>query len=158
VLSAVGIRDASHDEVETCFSVQRRSAVVGYAHIFPQDRYPFPDDVVRREWAERMTTADWVGLAERGGEAVGTISVVGNRIESLFVVPEEWGSGVATQLLAAGLDRIRAAGHGAAALDVMADNARARRFYEREGWTPDGRVSTSPFPPYPEIVGYRRQL
>jgi len=156
--SEVAIRDASTDDVETCFAVQRRSALVGYAHIFPQEVYPFPDDVVRGEWEQRIAAADWVGVAQRDGEAVGTISVVGNRIESLFVVPELWGSGVSQALLEAGLDRIRRAEHNAAELDVMADNLRARRFYERRGWRLDGRHSAAPFPPYPALVGYRLDL
>ena len=35
-------------------------------------------------------------------------------------------------------DAMRAAGHRDAILWVLDDNPRARRFYEREGWTLDG--------------------
>jgi ribosomal protein S18 acetylase RimI-like enzyme len=37
--------------------------------------------------------------------------------------------------MAAVLDGLRARGFGEAVLSVLADNQRARRFYEREGWT-----------------------
>jgi ribosomal protein S18 acetylase RimI-like enzyme len=59
------------------------------------------------------------------------------------------------------LERIAASGCASAELDVMVDNARARRFYERRGWVPDGRSQPSPFPPfppYPAMLGYRRDL
>jgi RimJ/RimL family protein N-acetyltransferase len=86
------------------------------------------------------------------------VSVRPPRLEALFVVPERWGSGVATALHDAALVQIRASGWHAAELDVMVDNARARRFYQRLGWSPDGRTDTSPFPPYPRLLGYRRDL
>jgi RimJ/RimL family protein N-acetyltransferase len=37
---------------------------------------------------------------------------------------------------------------------VLAENTRARRFYERHGWTADGRAQESQWPPYPVEVGY----
>jgi GNAT superfamily N-acetyltransferase len=154
----VDVRAATVADVEACLDVQRRSAVVGYAHIFPQDDYPFPDDVVRAEWAERLAAGVPVTLAVVDGEVVGTISVRPPRLESLFVVPERWGSDVGRELHDEALRQIAAADWLAAELDVMVDNARARRFYEKLGWTPDGRTDTSPFPPYPRLLGYRREV
>jgi GNAT superfamily N-acetyltransferase len=151
----VELRTATATDVEVCLGVQRRSAIVGYAHIFPQQDYPFPDDVVRAEWVDRFARGVPVTLAVVDSEVVGTISVQPPRLESLFVVPEHWGGGVGRALHDEALDQIRAAGCGAAELDVMADNARARRFYEKHGWVEDGRADVSPFPPYPKLVGYR---
>jgi hypothetical protein len=56
------------------------------------------------------------------------------------------------------LAQIRSSGWLSAELDVMVDNERARRFYEKRGWQPDGRNEVSPFPPYPRLLGYRRDL
>jgi GNAT superfamily N-acetyltransferase len=152
----VTLRPASVDDVDVCLTVQRRSAVVGYGHIFPQQEYPFPDDVVRAEWVQRFADNIAVTLASRNGEAVGTISVRPPRLESLFVVPEAWGSGVARVLHDEALRQIAGAGCAVAELDVMVENGRARRFYEKLGWVADGRTDTSPFPPYPRLMGYRR--
>lgn len=152
------LRHATVDDVDVCLGVQRRSAVVGYGHIFPQEEYPFPDDVVRAEWVERLNDGVPVTLAVVDGEPVGTISVRPPRLESLFVVPEQWGSGVADLLHSAALQQIRSNDWLAAELDVMVDNVRARRFYEKRGWQPDGRTEVSPFPPYPRLLGYRRDL
>jgi GNAT superfamily N-acetyltransferase len=154
----VQLRAASMTDVDACLAAQRRSGVVAYAHIFPQDRYPFPDDVVRAEWEERLTGGVPVTVAVVDDDVVGTVSVRPPRLESLFVVPEQWGYGVGIQLHDAALQQIAEAGWLAAELDVMVDNERARRFYERRGWVPDGRTTTSPFPPYPRILGYRLDL
>jgi GNAT superfamily N-acetyltransferase len=54
------------------------------------------------------------------------------------VLPTAWGIGVGRQLLSAASDRLVELGFEAAMLWVVKGNARARRFYEREGWTPDG--------------------
>jgi GNAT superfamily N-acetyltransferase len=155
---AVELRGATSDDVDACLVVQRRSAVVGYAHIFAQDLYPFPDDVVRAEWVRRLASDALVVVASEGGELIGTVSARPPWVEALFVVPEAWGTGVAGRLLDRALDLIADSGAAAAELDVMAQNARARRFYERRGWTPDGRTAVSPFPPYPNLLGYRLEL
>jgi len=154
----VKLLSASAHDVDVCLAVQRRSAVVGYAHIFPQDEYPFPDDVVRAEWAQRFDEGVAVTLAVVDGEVVGTISIRPPRLESLFVVPEQWGSGTGSVLHDEALRQIRSSGWLAAELDVMVDNARARRFYEKHGWQADDRTGVSPFPPFPRLLGYRRDL
>ncbi|MGW2013440.1 N-acetyltransferase family protein [Streptomyces sp. NPDC001927] len=61
-------------------------------------------------------------------------------IAALYVVPEAWGSGVGRGLLAASEEALVADGFRDAALWVLADNARGRRFYEAAGWRPDGTV------------------
>ncbi|MEU4266409.1 GNAT family N-acetyltransferase [Streptomyces sp. NPDC026092] len=61
-------------------------------------------------------------------------------IAALYVVPEVWGSGVGRGLLAASEEALVVDGFQDAALWVLADNARGRRFYEAAGWRPDGTV------------------
>lgn len=157
-MGRVDLRLASGADAAACLDVQRRSAVEGYSHIFPQLEYPFPVEIVGAEWRARLASDATVLLAVVDGEIVGTVSARPPWLEALFVVPERWGEGVAGRLHDAALDRIAAGGCTPAQLDVMADNARARRFYERRGWVPDGRAADSPFPPYPRLVGYRRDL
>ena len=52
----------------------------------------------------------------------------------LFVTRAHWGTGLATQLHGAALDEARARGFTGMRLFTPAAQARARRFYEREGW------------------------
>jgi GNAT superfamily N-acetyltransferase len=52
----------------------------------------------------------------------------------LFVRRAHWGTGLATRLHAAAIDEATARGFAAMRLFTPAGQARARRFYEREGW------------------------
>jgi ribosomal protein S18 acetylase RimI-like enzyme len=52
--------------------------------------------------------------------------------------PDAFGTGAAVALHAEALRRLAGAGHREVVLWVVRENARARRFYEREGWTADG--------------------
>lgn len=152
------LRPADALDVDACVAVQRASTAVGYAHIFDAALYPFPEDSIRQEWVTRLTSSTAVTIACSGQAAVGVIGTSGNRLEALFVVPEHWGLGVADQLHEHALAEIANAGHRQAALDVLADNARARAFYERRGWTVGGETTTAPWPPYPDLVSYRRSV
>lgn len=71
-------------------------------------------------------------LADRGGAAA---------LISMYVAPPVRGSGLADALI----DGVEAWARGRAAtalcLDVMVDNARARRLYERHGFTVSGPVA-----------------
>jgi GNAT superfamily N-acetyltransferase len=104
-------------------------------------------------------------LAEVDGEHAGQVAFSPARDEPgvahvwmLFLRTPFWGSGLATTLLARGVEEARASGRYAAMrLHTPAEQARARRFYEREGWTAEA-------PPFYEpmlglaLVTYRRAL
>ena len=60
-------------------------------------------------------------------------------VYAIYALPESWGTGAGPALLEAGVEALRAAGYPFAVLWVLDDNPRARRFYEREGWTLDGQ-------------------
>jgi ribosomal protein S18 acetylase RimI-like enzyme len=73
------------------------------------------------------------------GEAIaGFTMVVDDEVEQVYVSQDHRGSGVADALLSEAERQIRAGGHDAAWLAVVAGNARARRFYERCGWVDEG--------------------
>ena len=99
-------------------------------------------------------------VAERDAAIVGIATCVRDgvtcELRSLYVVPEAWGTGVGQLLMKAALDAMRERGASEATLWVVDANARARRFYEREGWTPDGETRASPLGP--QEVRYRRAL
>lgn len=58
--------------------------------------------------------------------------------------PDAFGSGAATALHDAALATLAARRIAGAYLWVARDNPRARRFYEREGWSRDGGEKTAP--------------
>ncbi len=55
-------------------------------------------------------------------------------IQMLYVVPQAWGSGLASALLLLAHERLRSQGHSKAWLEVVETQSRARRFYGRHGW------------------------
>ncbi|MFY1701011.1 MULTISPECIES: GNAT family N-acetyltransferase [Micromonospora] len=99
-------------------------------------------------------------LAEADGQVVGFTSYGPYRVDqnradldpaygellALFVEPDHWGDGTAPALLAAARDGLAGRGWHEYRLWVLADNVRARRFYERAGLSPDGERSTYPVP------------
>jgi GNAT superfamily N-acetyltransferase len=103
-------------------------------------------------------------LAEAGGEHAGHVAYIPAREEPgvahiwmLFVRRAWWGRGVATDLLARAVAAATGEGYAGMRLHTPAEHARARAFYEREGWS-------APDPPFYEpmlglpLVTYRRRL
>lgn len=80
-------------------------------------------------------------------------------VTTIYVLPEHWGTGLGPALMSAVLEALTADGFPAATLWVLEGNERARRFYERGGWRPDGasRVDERFGFPIAE-VRYRREL
>jgi putative acetyltransferase len=72
------------------------------------------------------------------GDLLGFVMVVGDEVEQLFVGRDARGSGLAGELLEEAERQVAAGGHTTAWLAVVTGNARARRFYERCGWTDAG--------------------
>jgi GNAT superfamily N-acetyltransferase len=78
---------------------------------------------------------------------------------AIYVDPDHQRTGVGRLLMAAGRTRLRRVGVETAALWVLDDNARARRFYERDGWRCDGTRRTSTYGGVPVAeVRYRCSL
>jgi GNAT superfamily N-acetyltransferase len=112
----------------------------------------------------------WYRVAEHEGELVGHVGFLPSRLSfariddaglahfrQLFVRTAHWGTGLATRLHAAAIDEALARGFDAMRLFTPAGQRRARRFYEREGW------SLARPPAYDERLGleiaeYRRAL
>lgn len=77
-------------------------------------------------------------VATVGGEVAGFVRVDGDELEQVFVSRNHRGSGVANVLLAEAERMLRARGYDRTWLAVVDGNARARRFYERNGWSDEG--------------------
>jgi ribosomal protein S18 acetylase RimI-like enzyme len=97
------------------------SEVVGYASYGPET------DVLNAPWPHPLT-ADGAG---------GRVA----ELYALYVRPAWWSTGTGRALMERVLARTGAAGYQAITLWVLRDNERARRFYERAGFTPDGATN-----------------
>jgi GNAT superfamily N-acetyltransferase len=88
----------------------------GHVSFFPARQRS--EEIERRDWRRRPVIP---GLAH---------------LWQLFVLPEWWGRGVAPLLHEAATAEMRARGFERARLFTPAQHLRARRFYERRGWSP----------------------
>jgi putative acetyltransferase len=89
-----------------------------------------------RERADRRVEETTV--AEVDGTVVGFTMVIDDEVEQLFVSRGQRGSGVAALLLAEAEAQVAAQGYDVAWLSVVVGNARARAFYDKQGWRDAG--------------------
>jgi GNAT superfamily N-acetyltransferase len=122
------LRGALADPEVCCLIAESEGALVGQITILPAARAPHP-------------VAD-PSLAH---------------ISNLFVRRDHWGAGLATDLHRAALEVATARGVRELRLFVAAGQARARRFYEREGWLPEGDPFDDPVPGL-TMIEYRYRL
>jgi len=103
-------------------------AVVGYASFGPE-----------RAVAAAFTPAGSPGGAGPGNSltADGQAGLVGE-LYALYVTPSWWSTGTGRALMDRVLAALEGEGYSRVVLWVLDDNTRARRFYERAGFTADG--------------------
>lgn len=145
------IRTAVSDDAAAIAAVHVRSWQHAYAGIVPAAYLSALDPVEgAARWVEGLANgpADlvvtWVALL--GPSLVGFASVGPSRDEdarngekeiySIYLEPDAWGRGVARELLRTVV--AQAGDRTPMSLWVLADNARARHFYRRNGFSPDG--------------------
>jgi GNAT superfamily N-acetyltransferase len=122
------VRDALADADVCCLVAESASGLVGQITLLPAARAPHAVD----------------------DPTLGHIS-------NLFVRRDHWGAGPASALHRAALEAADARGFTALRLFVAAGQARARRFYEREGWLPAGEPFADPIPGL-TMIEYRYRL
>jgi ribosomal protein S18 acetylase RimI-like enzyme len=104
-----GLRIAREEPEEGLLALVAGGRVVGFAHV----------------GAHR--TPDGTATGEGEGELFG-----------FYVHPTHWGTGAAGVLMEAAEERLRQLGFTDVVLYVFRDNPRARRFYEKAGWSSTG--------------------
>ena len=127
--------------------IYEESWKVAYRGIVPQ---AYLDGIPAGRWAKALDRAGWDTLVLTEGERlIGTSSVCASRwpdwpgfgeVVSLYLLPESMGKGYGKALLAAAVRRLAEQGFRDVLLWVLEENRRARRFYERAGFTLTGDV------------------
>ena len=150
----VHVRRAGPADADQIAVVHVRSWQGAYRGLLPQEYLDGLDPAARTErWRLALERDSW--------PAAGTIVVVSDgrvggfanlgptrdpdaggarvgEIPAIYVLPEAWGTGLGRGLMTGALSELAAAGFDSATLWVLESNARARRFYDRAGWTADG--------------------
>jgi GNAT superfamily N-acetyltransferase len=146
------IRRSTPDDIGAVARVRVEGWRSGYRGIMPD---AVLDDLRADELAERWRRtwidADDAGtlVAEADGEVIGFVSVGAaeadetggprGELRALYLLEDRWGTGLGRALFDAGVEWLDRC-HERPILWVLTDNHRARRFYERQGWRPDGEV------------------
>ena len=133
--TAVILRPAIPADVETIANVWHdgwRDAHVGHV---PEAIHPYRRLEHFRERVPPRLAQTTVAVA--GSRLVGFVTVHDDEVEQVYVAREARGGGAAQALLQHA-EEVIARGHDAAWLAVVDGNARARRFYERNGWRDAG--------------------
>ena len=153
---ATTVRTARAEDGEAMGRIHVESWQAAYVGVVPQDHLDALDAEERG--------ANWRGAIEANpdpdhgrrlvvevdGEVVGLALVVPDRdgedgvgeIPMIYVHPDAWGTGAGRALFVECEAAIRELGFREAVLWVLADNPRARSFYERQGWYADGGEKT----------------
>ena len=150
----IAVRTATEDDVDALATAHIDAWRVGYRGLFPDEYLDSGAFAAERrsiwelrEWSAHPDQAVFAGLVD---ERVVGFALVGpdrdeptqGEVYAFYVHPDAWGTGVARSLIEAGEQWLRDQGFTNASLWVLRDNPRARRFYEKSGWSCTG-IETS---------------
>ena len=172
--ACVSVRTALAADGAAIGRVHVESWLATYRGVFPDDYLDALDPEARgKRWTERLASAEArphectlvlvvdgivSGFSDVGPNRDGLGASVGE-VSSIYLHPDAIGRGLGRTLFAAAVEVLRASGHHAAVLWVAEANVRARRFYERAGWSGDGAIKTeTAFGPPVVELRYRTRL
>jgi putative acetyltransferase len=127
-----GLRPYQAADEDAAIELWRRTWQLAYPHLDFTSRL----DWWRERWRSELVGTATITLAVSAGQLVGFVTVDPQTLylDQIVVAPEAWGSRIAHALLAEA-KRLSPAGLD---LKVNADNARAIRFYEKQGFAVTG--------------------
>lgn len=139
----------SEDDLLEISNIYEKSWKYAYRNIIPQD---FLDSIPAGRWADKVIAEGIYSLVlTKGSVPVGTASFCRSRwqeysgcgeIISIYLLPEYIGKGCGGPLLRACLEELKKLGFERILLWVLEDNHRARKFYEKCGFTFSGDCQT----------------
>jgi len=125
----ITLRPYAPADEDTAIELWRRT----WQHHFPQIDFNARVAWWRERWKQELIPVAHVIVAEKDGALIGFVTVDPDTcyLDQLVVAPEDWGSGVAAALT----DEAKRLSPNGLELLVNKDNARAIRFYEKQGFT-----------------------
>ncbi|MEY8298340.1 MAG: N-acetyltransferase family protein [Emergencia timonensis] len=133
------------DDRKAISKIYEKSWKFAYQGLIPQD---YLDGIPAGNWAKAVDTPGWNTLLMLdGGRIVGTASYCHSRFKdwkdygeiiSIYFLPAYMGKGYGRALLQAALDKLAEMGCTDILLWVLAENERAKKFYEKNGFSASG--------------------
>ena len=152
-------RQARDDDLVALMEVERAAHLAALGHVFPPDRYPFPDDDVLARWRLVLDDPSSVVMVVDDPDSDGLLAYAAyddTTLRHLAVRPDHWGEGLATAAIGAALHAMDLRGSTLASLWCLRDNRRARNLYRYLGWRPTADAREAPWPPHPVEMRYTR--
>jgi putative acetyltransferase len=107
---------------------------------YPSINFDARVDWWRARWRNELVPLAHIIVAEQDGAVIGFVTIDGSGyLDQLVVSPAQWGTDVSKALV----DEAKRLSPGGVTLKVNADNFRAIRFYERNGFVQDGEELNS---------------
>lgn len=160
----IALREAAPDDLGAVSALFLRCWRESYADVLPSGAIGVFDEAgAAALWrpalvAPRPGTRGVVAVSDADGRVVGVIRMgrdpdepSAGHVFSLYVEPGAQGGGVGRRLLEEAVAWLRAQGLDEATLWVFEPNRRARAFYARHGWLPDGGTRVEPEFGVPEL-------
>jgi truncated hemoglobin YjbI/GNAT superfamily N-acetyltransferase len=135
-ITAPVLRPSTSEDAPAVAAIWHRGWRDGHLGHVPDELLAIRSEASFHERAAGRVAGTTVATVD--GTVAGFVMVVGDEIEQVYVRSDHRGSGVASALLAEAERQVAANGHDRAWLAVVAGNARARRFHERQGFTDEG--------------------
>jgi RimJ/RimL family protein N-acetyltransferase len=158
----IAFREATRDDVAALRDLERAANLAALGHVFPADRFPFPDDDVLARWSLVLDDPDVsVLVAEHDAGAKDLVMFAAydsTTLRHLAVHPEHWGQGLASDAIDTVLHAMDRRGGTIASLWCLEENHRARRLYEYLGWRAEPERREAPWPPHPTEMRYSRLI
>ena len=126
----LNIRRALADDLDTVFRITQQTIRAVYPHYYPRGAVDYFAAHHSPEAIAADIAAGCVFLGEAESEAAGTVTVRGNEIARLFVLPVHQSRGYGAALFAYA-EHIAAEQHATAVIDV---SFAAKQFYLRRGY------------------------
>lgn len=146
-------RLATPADAEALRDLERAANLASLGHVFPPQRYPYPDRGVLDRW--RQTLAE-EGVRVEVVDGLGGLAGLGvlvahdpTTLRHLAVHPDAWGSGLGRAAVVRAVARIAATGAERAVLWCLEANARALGLYAHLGWQATGRTRRAAWRPHP---------
>lgn len=141
------VRRASTDDLELAAVAYVAGWQQGFKDMFSATVFSGDDFVVDRcaEVREALLDEDTtISVVELDGRVVGFTGINTADpipcLDDVWVHPNAWGSGAATALISAAEDEFRNVGVNRLTSWVPEDSPRARRLFDKSGWTPTGEI------------------
>jgi RimJ/RimL family protein N-acetyltransferase len=150
------LREATVHDMTALRDLEREANLAALGHVFPPERYPFPDDDVLARWAILLDDPAVTVLVDETEDGVlDVLAAYDDRsLRHLAVRSTRWGEGLASQAVEAVLRAIAATGADEAELWCLEENKRARRLYEHLGWRVTSDRREGSWPPHPTMLRY----